>query len=306
MKKKSLPRVSSKRAIKPGISRVAALAVLAVFGFMGPGSALACYTVNLVNFTSENITGIWGAQGCAGVTKGKTEICDSKTLAPGEMKSYDYNWGTTAPTVYAWLNSDVSAAFGYSVDHYWAGRFAAFPLGTPACDSESTAIFSNYELWDESNHVMGYLYDTAHPDLGYIYAGSKCMQAASSSFSNGNDIHLWGGCSNDDPQKNRLWHHDSNSNRIINVADPSYCMHKTNGFTSGNNIHMWKCDSGSDENKTWLYDPKGDGLIRAAKNTDYCIVRAGNSNGDSITLGKCDTNDQNQHWRITTWNNDGG
>ncbi len=62
---------------------------------------------------------------------------------------------------------------------------------------------------------------------------------------NGDDVHLWGGCSNTGPQKNRLWHHDADSLRIINVVDPSYCIHKkSTGYTVGDNIHLWKCDLG--------------------------------------------------------------
>ncbi|MCP4289838.1 MAG: hypothetical protein GY792_36375 [Gammaproteobacteria bacterium] len=163
-------QVSREIVRRPIAVSLHASVLLAILAIVPCSSATASgYRVYLVNFTSENITGIWGAQGCAGIEHGKTEVCDSQSVAPGEMKSYHYKWGATAPTVYAYVNSNVSVPYGFASGNYWGSRGSALQFATPANDTETTAIFSNDDLWEFSDGKMGWDYDSLHPDLGYIY-----------------------------------------------------------------------------------------------------------------------------------------
>ncbi len=288
------------------------------------GQTFACYTVNVYNNTGVEITALWGAQGCAGVTGGETEICESKTVKPQEVKSYDYNWGTTLPTVWMYLGGkkgydtlgfslpvtggnfewSTSAIEGHSLTH----------TGTPACDTAYTIVYTDSYLWEATanqsdNIVLGGL--NSPITAGYIYgtdsnADNKCLQAASTSFSNGDDVHVWDHCIKDPDQKNRVWHYDDSTGYIHNVFDQSYCLHKkSSGYKKGDNIHMWKCDQGSNENKQWEFNKNGQHLLRSKANNNFCIVRAGGSVGDGIHLWSCDPNnntDQNARWTFNDGN----
>jgi len=73
--------------------------VLAALTLLSVGTANACYTVKVQGPMSSGMTVIWKAQGCAGICNGCDYVCHHATVGEGYTASYDYNWGTTAPTV---------------------------------------------------------------------------------------------------------------------------------------------------------------------------------------------------------------
>jgi len=72
-------------------------------------AAFAGDIVPVVNTMNESVTVYWTAAGCAGIKNGKTFVCDSKELAPGQSDSYTFRKGTTAQKVAA---SGPSACYG--------------------------------------------------------------------------------------------------------------------------------------------------------------------------------------------------
>ncbi len=70
--------------------------------FLSPALAFECYHVYIENKADAEIIVAWGAQGCVLIFSEEDEICAHATIASGEAKTYPYQWGVTAPTVYVW------------------------------------------------------------------------------------------------------------------------------------------------------------------------------------------------------------
>ncbi|MEO1240862.1 MAG: hypothetical protein AAFX54_03050 [Pseudomonadota bacterium] len=64
--------------------------------------AAACYTVHLDNKSNESVKVVWVAAGCAGIHDNFFTVCKSHTVSANSSKSYNYNWGTTIPSVYVY------------------------------------------------------------------------------------------------------------------------------------------------------------------------------------------------------------
>jgi len=124
-------------------------------------TAEACVSVHLENESKVDISGFWGAQGCAGVYNKENpvllEICKHHGVSSGTHRSYNYKWGTTAPTL--WVTFRVRTDYGdynqlrrYIFEH---GRFRengdAVP-GTPSkCGRHYSVVFTQEEFLEEQN-----------------------------------------------------------------------------------------------------------------------------------------------------------
>ncbi len=122
---------------------------------MASASFLDCYKVTINNQSDGDVTGVWGAQGCAGVYDSITETCEHKNIKPGSSSTYTYKWGTTLPTV----RMHFPGWNGYSTIYmYWNGRFLNYLAGgSPACGHHYTIDFtqSDYDEaeYDAYNHL---------------------------------------------------------------------------------------------------------------------------------------------------------
>ena len=74
---------------------------LAAFALFGGTAHAAAKTASVKNVASYDIKVLWTANGCAGVVDGRTFVCHSKVLAPGQEAKYEFKWGTTWRTVKA-------------------------------------------------------------------------------------------------------------------------------------------------------------------------------------------------------------
>ncbi|MEO1240857.1 MAG: hypothetical protein AAFX54_03025 [Pseudomonadota bacterium] len=114
--------------------------------------AMACYTVTLKNESQENIRGLWGAQGCAKIYDNEapvlTEICTNHSIDPGKSNSYNYKWGTTAPTLWVTFHAETESG---NYNHlrryiYKDGKFkhnvGHIPGTVPSCGRSYSVTFT--------------------------------------------------------------------------------------------------------------------------------------------------------------------
>ncbi|MEO1240858.1 MAG: hypothetical protein AAFX54_03030 [Pseudomonadota bacterium] len=112
-------------------------------------SANACYVVNVHNDSDEAITAVWGAGGCAGVYEDKINLefmCEHKDITAGGRDDYNYNWGTTAPTL-TLVYKDGGSGYNYREFHYHNDAFrevqpVALPETVPHCGMYFTVHFT--------------------------------------------------------------------------------------------------------------------------------------------------------------------
>ncbi len=111
-------------------------------------SAMACTTVTVNNHANHQVQVVWAAWGCAGVSDHHGLVCESKNVAARSSASYDFNWGTTAPTVYVGVKQTVYDHYNvqYWPYRYHGGKFQLYYSfgGTPSiwCDNHYTIDFT--------------------------------------------------------------------------------------------------------------------------------------------------------------------
>ncbi len=270
-----------------------------------------CPKLYIFNQSGKTLTAVWQALGCAGVynagDKSWSTVCEHKSIDPNSVEGYSYNWGTTGQSLQV---TDWVSETGYSFDNgrglFREGEFQ----GNAGCDHQYTVIYQG----PDSDPFTGYHSHKFDLSAGYMYgtnsnANSRCLQVSGTdSLKNGSGVHVWDKCIGGDPQRNRVWQWVHATKHIVNVFDQSFCLHRKTGGDpiKGDPIHVWKCDGGSEANKQWDYDTDSTdhNLIRLSAYPDYCMVRAGASNGDAIHLWPCNTDDQNGRWNII-WEENG-
>ncbi len=120
--------------------------------------AWACYTVEVKNKSEHEITVIWKALGCGGIFH-KTEMvtCAHSDVSSGKTGHYDYNWGTTAPTVYVWLKHESSGKYlkfktPYALhgDHFSRRKSADWiPASPGGCHKHYSITYDEYNYQDD-------------------------------------------------------------------------------------------------------------------------------------------------------------
>jgi len=120
--------------------------------------AFGCYRATFVNQSPIAVEVLWGAQGCAGVKSGYTEICTSKSVGSGSSASYDYLWGTTIPTVWVLPSNPVGYNCSYSHSGYMysgSGFVDGTEWKTPACSTSYTINYTSTNLWWDTGGCYG-------------------------------------------------------------------------------------------------------------------------------------------------------
>ena len=124
-------------------------------------SASACITVALENQSEAEITGFWGAFGCAGIYNAEDpvllQICEHHKIGPGKRNSYDYEWLKSALTL--WVTFKVDADFGeynqmrrYIYEHGGFRHNTDGVPGTPfGCHGHYTVVFTQEDFLEEQN-----------------------------------------------------------------------------------------------------------------------------------------------------------
>lgn len=132
--------------------------LLATAMCLAASPAWACYTVSVKNEADHKITVIWKALGCGGIFhKTKLTTCAHSEVASNTTGKYDYNWGTTAPTVEVWLKNEDSGKYvkwttPYNLHGSKFGRHKSkdfIPASPSGCGKHYTITYDQYTYEDD-------------------------------------------------------------------------------------------------------------------------------------------------------------
>ncbi|MEO1240870.1 MAG: hypothetical protein AAFX54_03090 [Pseudomonadota bacterium] len=106
---------------------------------MAAAPAQACYTVHFDNKSTKDMHTVWAAFGCAGIEHWITSACEDKLVKAGESRSYDFNWGTTRPSVLVIQDLDMDDKPVAKVDYGLSGGKFEITNGSRKIHAESAS-----------------------------------------------------------------------------------------------------------------------------------------------------------------------
>jgi hypothetical protein len=150
------------------------------------------------------------------------------------------------------------------------------------------------------------------PNTGFVYDTNNfsCIQKADTSM--WADVHMWDQCNFGSPQDNRQW--ELSENRIRNASDRSRCLTSDSQIPEGlqpNGQHYHHPEPADGDKvllqdcmvintvQDFVYNTKGQNLIRMLEFPDYCMYRTGSNKGDTLYVAGCDANNANGRWNVS-------
>ncbi|MEO1240882.1 MAG: hypothetical protein AAFX54_03150 [Pseudomonadota bacterium] len=125
--------------------------LVGITGVVSTGAANACYTVKFDNKADQDVKVLWRAAGCGAMEHWVGEVCSHKTVNAKSASSYNYKWGTTAPTIVIYEKVDrldeIKHQITYRIKH---GKFVnedGRPESAPSCGKSYSISFSQDD-WD--------------------------------------------------------------------------------------------------------------------------------------------------------------
>jgi len=131
--------------------RIAALLVALA---ISAAPAHACYSVKFKNQSDSAVSVAWKAGGCLKVWQFFAVVCTHHKIEAGESRSYNYNWGTTAPMIVVLLPgkdgrkySSGYASYNLHGKHFGRSRSSdAIPASVPKCNKHYTITYTQEDF----------------------------------------------------------------------------------------------------------------------------------------------------------------